>query len=183
MRLFAAARLPHDVRAHVEARVAPLREALPDWRWVRPEQWHLTLAFFGEVDEPRVAELDRRISRAAGRHSPFSLRLGGLGAFGSARRATVLWVGIEGDRGAVRALTGSVAAGGRRTGIAMEERRYRPHVTLARHRTPVDLSGTDALGRDCTGPTWSVTDFVLVESRLGPQVEHLERARYRLGPA
>lgn len=180
-RLFVAARPPDDVRDHLDAQVAQLRETLPGWRWVRPEHWHLTLAFFGEVDERRVPELETRLARAAARHPSLTLALNGLGAFSSLRRATVLWVHVDGDRDAVGALAASVAAAGRRTGVAVEERRYRPHLTLARRRTPVDLTDQLASARDYQGPTFAVADIVLVESHVGAQVEHLDRARFHLG--
>ncbi|MDP9445371.1 MAG: RNA 2',3'-cyclic phosphodiesterase, partial [Actinomycetota bacterium] len=95
-RLFVAAELPDPVRASLAAAVAPLHERLPGWRWGRAEQWHLTLAFLGEVDESRMAGLERRLSRAAGRHGGLEIVLAGFGAFASARRAQVLWAGVDG---------------------------------------------------------------------------------------
>ncbi|MDP9442922.1 MAG: RNA 2',3'-cyclic phosphodiesterase, partial [Actinomycetota bacterium] len=64
--------------------------------------------------------------------------------------------------------------------VDLQERRYRPHLTVARHRTPVDLRDVLTDAPAYRGPPWTVAEVVLVESRLGPQVQHLPRARFRL---
>src|SRR5690606_7451066 len=102
--------------------------------------------FLGEVDEGRRAELERRLARAASRHSAQRLRIAGAGTFGSARRSRVLWAGVEplsdddeaGDPLPLRRLAESVRAGARRAGIEVDSR-FRAHLTLARAKTPVDF--------------------------------------------
>ena len=179
MRLFVAVDLPDDVREHLRSRTGPLRDAMPGWRWAPPERWHLTLAFLGQVADERVDELTRRMGLAARRHEPFDVRLGGVGAFSNARRAKVLWTGVEGDRDALKALADSVSAGARRAKIDVEERKYRPHVTLGRRHAPVDIR--DSLGPGYESPPWRVEEFVLVESHLGSSVRHEVRERFPLG--
>jgi len=179
VRLFVAVDPPADVREHLRSHTGPLRDAMPGWRWAPPEQWHLTLAFLGEVADERVVELTRRMGLAARRHEPFDLRLAGLGAFANARRAKVLWAGVEGDRAALKALAGSVSAGARRAKIDVDERRYRPHLTMGRRRAPVDVH--DFLGPGYESPSWRVEEFLLVESHLGSAVRHEVRDRFRLG--
>lgn len=181
-RLFVSAEIPASVREHLAERVQRLHPQLSGWRWGRPDLWHLTLAFFGEVDERRVHEVETRLSRAVGRHPSLSLMVGELGAFGSARRASVLWADIDGDRDALRGLAASVAAAGRRSGIDVPARQYRPHLTLARRRKPVDVAELLTAQPSYQGPAFTVAHVVLVESRLGAQVEHLERSRFQLIP-
>jgi 2'-5' RNA ligase len=182
MRLFVAVELGEPVREHLKSRTEPLRDAEPGWRWAPPTQWHLTLAFLGQVPDGRLPELTRRMGLAARRHRPFDLALAGLGAFDSTRRARVLWAGVGGDRDALAALADSVSAGARRAKIDVEERRrYRPHVTLGRRRAPADVRDTLGPGRDYHGPSWRVSEFVLVESHLGPAVRHEVRDRFALG--
>lgn len=66
MRLFVALSPPPDVVDELRERVSTLRELEPDVRWSRPEQWHLTLAFLGEVGDESRDELSRRLGKAAG---------------------------------------------------------------------------------------------------------------------
>jgi RNA 2',3'-cyclic 3'-phosphodiesterase len=181
VRLFVAVDLPDRVRAHLEAGTAALRESMDGWRWTPPEQWHLTLAFLGEVDDGRLPELTRRMGLAARRHEPFTLDLACVGAFNSLRRARVLWVGVGGDREALTRLAGSVGAGARRAKITLEERRYRPHMTLGRRRAPADVDELLGAERDYEGPAFTVDEFVLVQSHLGRVVRHEVREHFALG--
>jgi len=79
-------------------------------------------------------------------------------------------------------LAGSVAAAARRSGIAIEDRAYRPHLTLARSSTPADLRPlVDAL-RDFAGSEWAPTEVELIRSRLGHGPPSYENAgRWPLG--
>jgi 2'-5' RNA ligase len=156
MRLFVALALPPDVRAHADAAVAPVRAAVPDLRWVPAERWHLTLAFYGEVPDGRVAGTERRVARRAAGHGAVRLRIEGCGAF--AGRA--VWLGVAGDLPGLRRLAGS---------LSDERRPYRPHLTVARLRGPVDPApAVDALAA-YAGPGWEAGAVHLVRSRLGPR--------------
>ena len=67
----------------------------------------------------------------------------------------------------LRALAASVGAAARRCGIAVDDRPYRAHLTLARARPGTDLRpAVDAL-HDFAGTTWTADALHLVRSRLG----------------
>lgn len=171
MRLFTALELPTAVRDDLAA-AAGGRTPIP------PARWHLTLAFYGELDEVRVAPLAARLERAARRSRPLSLHLAGSGVFGRGPRA-VLWCGVRGDLDGLAALARSAAAAGRREGVPAERRRYRPHVTLGR----LDERGARELAASLagyTGPAWTARELVLVQSRLGPEVVHQVVAGFAL---
>ena len=187
MRLFVAVYPPP---AALDALAREVSDGLPPlvaaWRAVPVSQWHLTLAFLGEVAQDRLSELCERLSRAAGRSSPLTLALSGGGAFPAARRGQVLWVGVRGERSALdalRRLADRVGAAARRTGIAMPARAYRPHLTLARCRDPqgVDAASMVAALSGYAGPVWPVTEIVLVRSQLAPTTSHHPAARWPLG--
>jgi RNA 2',3'-cyclic 3'-phosphodiesterase len=168
MRLFAAVVPPQAARAELAAAVAPVR-ALPGagrLRWTEPAEWHLALAFYGEVAEELVPALRERLARGAARHRPGTLRLAGAGRFSH----RVLWAGVEGDRTELGALAGSAVAAARRSGVDMpEDRPYRPHLTLARGRPGrhrVDLAPFAAALADFAGDPWPLAAISLVRSHL-----------------
>lgn len=166
MRLFVALEPPEMALGELEAVVAPLRDDWPDLRWTTQDRWHVTLAFLGEVAEGKLDDLTIRLARAAGRHQPQELRIGAGGAFPSQRRARVLIARVDGDQAALGALAASVAAGARRAGAPTpdEGRRYRPHLTLARCRPPVDVGAiVDALG-EFAGVAWPAREIHLIRS-------------------
>ena len=163
MRLFVALTPPEEIVEELRVSTAPLRELAPELRWIRPQLWHLTLAFLGEVGEGVLAELTRRFSRAAARHPPLSLSFGGGGRFGH----RVLWSPVHGDRDGLRRLADSVQAAVRRCGLPVEQRRYRPHLTLARAAGTADLRPLVQRLAAYQGQPWVVTRLELVRSRLG----------------
>ena len=174
MRLFVAVRPPPEVLAELEVAVAPLRGDWPGLRWAGPDRWHVTLAFLGEVAEPKLDGLRERLERAARRHRAMRLRVGRGGAFPSAGKARVFCAFISGetaDLRSLRGLAGSVAAGARRAGAPPrdEGRRYRPHVTLARSKRPADLKPLVEALAGYAGQQWDALEIELILSMTGPQ--------------
>ncbi len=163
VRAFVALVPPAEALAELAAAVAPLRTAHPGLRWTPAAQWHVTVAFLGEVDEGVLPALGERLSRAARRHPPPSLQLAGGGRFGD----HVLWTGVHGEADRVRRLAASVSAAARRCRIAVDDRPFRPHLTLARGRDRADLRPAVALLAGFTGTPWTADAVHLVRSRLG----------------
>jgi 2'-5' RNA ligase len=176
MRAFVALIPPAAVLTELAAAVAPLQAGHSDVRWTPSGQWHLTLAFLGEIDEGVLPELTERLARAARRYPPIALALGGAGRFGD----RVLWTRVlaapaaepgsgPGRTGVddLRALAASVGAAARRCRIAVDDRPYRPHLTLARARPGGDLRPLVDELRGFAGTPWTADALHLVRSRLG----------------
>jgi RNA 2',3'-cyclic 3'-phosphodiesterase len=163
VRLFVALIPPAEALEELRAATVPLHAELgPALRWARPEQWHLTLAFLAEVDDPTRAELAGRLGRAAARAAPLTLSIGAGGRFGD----RVLWARVRGDTDRLRRLAESVRAAARRSGLPVEDRPYRPHVTLAR-TAGADLRPAVARLAGFEGTPWTASRLHLVRSRLG----------------
>lgn len=177
MRLFAAVLPPHGVLGELDAavRALPATEAL---RWSERRNWHLTLAFYGEVPEHTQDELHERLARAAARTPALRLALDGGGHFGG----RALWAGLSGDRDGLDRLAARATAAGRRAGLDMEPPgRFRPHLTLARaprKGPPVTLGPYLAELDRFHGTPWTVTELTLVRSRLPDSGVPGEQPRY-----
>jgi RNA 2',3'-cyclic 3'-phosphodiesterase len=181
MRLFAAVVPPPDVLAELAAATEPLRAELSRPRWADPARMHLTLAFYGEFADATAERLVGRLARVAGRRAAMDLAFAGGGAFPNARRARVLWVGVDGDRVQLGQLADSAAAVGRRLGLGGPDRRYRPHLTLARLREPADVRAQVGMLAGYRGRSWRAGELVLVRSHLGPDPKHETLASWPLG--
>ena len=167
-RAFVAVRPPDEVLAAVEEVLAPARRSMVGPRWAGPDQWHLTLQFLGPVG--RVAEVVEGLEQAAAGLEPFSFRLGGGGAFPSLRRGRVIWIGATEGGEAMSALAAAVAGALAPLGYPGEDRRFSPHLTVARLRVPANVAEVvAALGKDPVGPAWTVDHVTLYQSRLSPK--------------
>ena len=171
MRLFVAVTPPADVLGDLDAAVTAARgrPAGRDLRWTGPEDWHVTLAFLGNVAGPVAGRLPAPLEEAAGRHQSFPLALSGAGAFPAAGRARVLWCGLGGDHRALAALAASAAAATTRAGAPPPDagRPFRPHLTLAYARPPADVRDLVTVLGAYAGPPWPVDRLQLIESHLG----------------
>jgi RNA 2',3'-cyclic 3'-phosphodiesterase len=185
MRLLVAVTPPAEVLAELEAGVGPLRGDWPSLRWAGVDRWHVTLAFLGEVAEPKLDGLRERLERAARRHHAMRLRVGRGGAFPSAGKARVFCAFISGEPAAMmelRGLAGSVAAGSRRAEAPPpdEGRRYRPHLTLARCKQPADLRPLVEAMSGHSGTAWDVAGIELILSKTGPDPSYQTIDRWPL---
>ena len=122
VRLFIALPLPDEVRRAALAGIDALRRQGVSAGFTRPENLHVTLAFIGESD--RTAALQRCIDAACG--APFLLTVGGSGRFGD-----LIWAGVRVSP-PLAALERRLRAALRAEGFRVDERPFRPHITLAR---------------------------------------------------
>lgn len=136
-RMFVSVGLPDPVREDLADFLAP-REGMP---WIDPAQWHLTLAFMSSVPDARLDELTERLAEAAGRVSPFALRLTGAGCFPDPTRASVLWLGVDdAAREPLTRLSTASRAAANVTGATPDGKAFVPHLTLARLRRPIEAT-------------------------------------------
>jgi RNA 2',3'-cyclic 3'-phosphodiesterase len=169
MRMFVALVPPEEVVEHLDAFLEPRRAAGP-FRWAVPEQLHVTLAFLAAVEDRHFDELVDRLERAANRRTAFPARVAGGGAFPHAGGARVLWAGLdlhESGRTEVDRLATGARAAAARTGIAVDGRRFRPHITLARIGHPQEVTSWVRLLDAYAGPPWTADRIDLVASYLG----------------
>ena len=122
----------------VDAFARALRDAGGQLKLVDMELLHTTLKFLGDTDEALVPELVAAMERAAKEIGPLAVWLRGTGAFPSASRINVVWVGIEGAEPLAR-IAANLEEECAGLGFRPEGRRWEPHVTVARVKGPRNL--------------------------------------------
>ena len=97
----------------------------------------------------RAARWWPRPAPAVAAAPPMTLRLAGGGRFGSLRRPQVAWAGLDGDVAPLVDLAGRLADAARSLGLPVEDRPFRPHLTLGRWRPgqPADGDAARPAGR------------------------------------
>ncbi len=122
MRLFVAIQLSEDMKKTMAGTLHDLKQKGVRGNYVPLQNMHLTLAFIGEMEDPRtVKEALSEISV-----KPFKLAFSDMGTFGD-----LLWVGIKGNQGlsaAAKAVRDALDA----AGIDYDRKKFTPHVTIIR---------------------------------------------------
>lgn len=126
MRLFVAVELSENVKSELIRAIEALGHLCVKGRFTRPENLHLTLAFIGETK--RLAEAKSAVDSLNA--AKFNLTVGGLGAFKRAG-GDVYWAGVEkNDR--LFEIQDALCAQLKNAGFELENRQYKPHITLGR---------------------------------------------------
>lgn len=174
VRAFLAIPLPPALQDAIRALQKELGAQLPEVRWTRPENLHLTLHFFGEISQESLEKIKVSVLCVKGCQAPFSVAVGGLGAFPGPRRPRVIWLGLD-PAEQLRQLHGNCAAVLRKAGIVTEPRPYMPHLTIGRlKQQQPDLSALCAASGKAVVGRLPVDRLVLYESRLQPGgAEHI----------
>jgi len=163
LRLFVAVDVPGEARDVVQAAVAPLRERFPRAKWVPTQNQHVTLKFLGST-WPRLVEwVTETVAEVALAGEPFESRVNGLGAFPSARRARVLWAGLDDPGGRMARVAAGLEQAMARE-FAPEKRGFTAHLTVARFEPPVPLG--EELDEAVASETFVVDRLILYRSHL-----------------
>lgn len=165
VRVFVALAPPDDAKDELARALRPAYEAYPRMRWNRIEDWHITLAFLGELPVETVPLLRPPLAEIAAEREPLELALRGGGHFDD----RVLWSGIDGDLDGLHALATEVRTVVKECGIPFEDRPLRPHLTLARARRddPTSVAEAAAGLAGFTGRRWPAERLHLVGSDYG----------------
>jgi RNA 2',3'-cyclic 3'-phosphodiesterase len=140
LRAFVAVELPAEIHDLLETRQNELRGAMGHAsggvRWARAEGVHVTLQFLGNVPASLVPEISAALKEACEGTSPLNLVVGGIGAFPNMGRPRILWIGLEGDTGRLRALASGIGQRLETLGYK-PDKPFEPHITLGRVRETV----------------------------------------------
>lgn len=163
MRVFVALPVPEHIQDHT---VAALRGVRDDDRvtWTRPDGWHLTLAFVGDVDHvaPVVAAVRDAVDAAAVR--PVDLATGSAVVLG--RRALGLAI-IEPDGAPMMRLGETIQQGLEDADLPVTRRRVRLHLTLARARRRSSIPADMVEPIDVAPARWLADTVAVYRSVLG----------------
>jgi len=175
IRTFIALPIPEAVKTEIERAQNELRQVLPRHcaRWTRPEQFHLTLRFLGNVEAEHVPELTNAIGMACQDFVPLKLRAERLGCFPDLRFPRVVWVWVHDDADQLPVLQKAIVEAAAKFGESQSERNFSGHVTIARTHE-IKRPHAEILARLVRGMTgrffgeWTADKVELMRSELSP---------------
>lgn len=157
MRLFIALDIDHSIRERIARFMEGVRNFAPDARWMKEESLHVTLKFIGELPEEKVEAIKQSLSTVTSSAGDIQFR--GYGFFPTPKSARVFWIGMESGP-ELAALAAAIDEKTAAHGIPKEERRFSPHLTLAR------ASGASGAPRRQNGDRPGRV-FALLQEKLG----------------
>lgn len=172
-RMFCAFELPDSLRLLIKEHSQTVRAAVPEAAasWSRPDNIHLTVKFFGNVDQPKIAAISAAAERVIKEFSPIQIAVGGTGVFPKPNRPQVLWIGIDDSSGRLSQLHERLEDEFAREGFPKEERAFRPHLTIARIRKTHDASrlAQTHLAMKFSEVELTLNELILFRSELSPK--------------
>ena len=159
-RLFAGIVIPEDIAVNLSMLAGGVHGA----RWIDRENYHLTLRFMGDIQNGTANELVAALDTVD--QTGFTLELSGAGYFGSTK-PRALWVGIQ-TSPELSELQARVERLCQQLSFAPEQRKFTPHITLARIKGRVSLDEVEHFVARHTGfrsRPFAVESFELFSSR------------------
>lgn len=147
-------------------------------KWVDSGNIHITLAFLGDTEEKKIKPLTRILEKACTDSGRFEFSLAGTGVFKNYNDPRVIWVGIHPEQDIAKLVT-RINEGLKSGGCLIEDRSFRPHLTIGRIRTLKDndrLKRVLETYRDTEFQIISAAEVILYESILmqsGPLYKEL----------
>jgi 2'-5' RNA ligase len=186
MRVFTAVEISAEARADLHREARALLDGIGSVGIVAEENLHVTLKFVGDLRRDDLADLVATLAECTSGLPAGEVEIAGIGAFPGLARPRVLFAGVSDPSGILEPLHARLNRALARFGAKSEQKRYTPHVTLARVRGPVD---TRELARrvESGGEFWfsvepldAITLFMSELSRGGPP-QYTVLGRYDLG--
>ena len=173
LRLFIAIAVPPEVRKEIGRAQGQLQRHSPPGviRWTRPEQFHVTLKFLGDVPAESVPALEKSAAEVCAKFSPLKMSAHGAGFFPNERRPRVIWAGASDEAGQTPELFRQLDEALRWLSPAEKPERFSGHITLGRfkpgrHGSLENLMKRAALLRAQHFGDWRAAEVELVRSEL-----------------
>ena len=171
LRSFLAVELPGTIRKKIGEVQKDLKSSGADVRWVSPENIHLTLKFFGNVEESLIENIVKSIEGPVQDTPSFFLKVQGMGAFPNLKNPRVVWMGLQEGRERVIYIQQQLERVFEKMGFQPEDRPFHPHLTLGRVKSN---RGKNELVRGMEGyreeelGNFQVEKIILFKSDLKP---------------
>lgn len=125
--------IPQKVRQKVGGLIREFQQKAPEIHWIAPEKLHVTLFFFGDVEEKRLLEeMVPAVQRVISSEPALDLDCGGLGVFPNWKYPKVIWAGITGGTDRLLMLHDQIKEIIVPFGVKKDRRLFRPHLTIGR---------------------------------------------------
>lgn len=129
-RAFIALDLPEPIKDQIYALYETFfRKYTLFIKWVKKENLHLTLKFLGSITDEKITEIKNLLAKI---NYHYNLIIDSFGVFPINRMPRVFWMGLEDGNKQLEPCFNLLEEELQKIGFAKEERRFVPHLTMAR---------------------------------------------------
>lgn len=164
MRLFIAIDFDKNIKAYLENIEIELKNYCIKGSFTNIDNFHITLAFLGELGELNVPRVINAMENLASKFTPFVLTIDKLGNFNKGN-SNILWIGTKYSE-KLGSLHKKLCFNLKNQGITYDEKPLKPHITIGRqvilNKEIVELANSLNLDHQMEIPVNSIT---LMESK------------------
>ena len=134
MRSFLAAKIPDNIKNKIGDFIEELKHGKDNVKWVNPENIHITIYFFGELNEEDYLTLSKELPLMGDISLPFEVSIKTISAFPDPKRPRVIWCGVEDRSNILKKANDFVKdiVKNNNLNVEIEKREYSPHLTIGR---------------------------------------------------
>ncbi len=145
MRAFLALELPGDIKEYLSTVAGTMSQRISGVKWVKAEGLHVTLKFFGEIEESKAHEIGEALQGINKQYAAMPVRLKEISAFPNLMRPRVIVVTFQEGVDNVKAIFHDIESRLIAIGFDKEKRGFTPHVTLGRAKNSLPLLKRDII--------------------------------------
>lgn len=132
MRFFVALEIPGNSQRQIQQVQEEIKQLIPEIRLTDQDKLHLTIAFVGEQPDSLQANLVEVLKEAVVGIPSFLVSPAYLDGFPNLHHPHTLWLGVKGDIDKLFIIRERVKDGLEALNLATDERRYIPHIAIAK---------------------------------------------------
>lgn len=172
IRAFIAVDIDAGAKENILSIIETLKKSNTDVKWINENQLHLTLKFLGYIDETLIQTISQALTSISGNFPAFILTFSKIGGFPNINNPKVVWLGIDKGAETLIALNERIEIELEKAGLKKETRKFLPHLTLGRVRTPKNITNLTKLINETTFQITNkikIDKLTLYQSTLTPK--------------
>lgn len=162
MRIFIALPLPPDTKAEIAELISNLKASAMKGRFVEADLLHITVEFLGEITPLPLEKVNQIVDGLD--FNPFRIRLTQIGIFHKPS-GDIWWLGVEPGQDLLE-LQSQLHNLLKEQGFHLEERPYRPHITLGRKVELKDKLDPSDLTNFIQAAEVSIREILVMKSEI-----------------